>query len=58
VGQACLLGGDLGSPRDEELADLRTVIHVNTLRPGPWAWDALSVHLSVETSSQCKMTVY
>src|SRR5207245_1055881 len=30
VGQACLLGGDLGSPREEELADLRTVINVNT----------------------------
>src|SRR5437660_7972568 len=31
VGQVCLLGVDLGSARDEELADLGTVVHVNRL---------------------------
>jgi hypothetical protein len=29
VGEACLLGSDLGSPRDEELAYLGPVVHAN-----------------------------
>jgi hypothetical protein len=35
VGHPRLLGGDLGSPRDQELADLGTVVHTvdATLNP-------------------------
>jgi hypothetical protein len=29
VGQACLLRGEFGSPRDEEFADLGPVVHAN-----------------------------
>ena len=39
-----LLRGDLGSPRDQELADLGTVVHTVDATGFLGAWDALSVH--------------
>ena len=47
-----LLGGDLGTPRGEELADFGTVVHVNDSTAQPGGWDALSVHLSTVTFPQ------
>jgi hypothetical protein len=42
--------GDLGSPRDQELADLVTVVHEHRRYDvGPDRWDALSVHPTIET---------
>ena len=37
VGQTRLLWGDLGPPRDQELADLGAVIHTSTLRRIPFS---------------------
>ena len=50
-GEPGLGGGDLGTPRDQELADLVTVVGWGVHRHrrydlGPGHWDALSVHLT------------
>ena len=51
VGHAGLLRGDLGPPRDQELAHLGSVVHLSTVRGNHRTRDPLSVHVSTETPS-------
>ena len=51
VGHPGLLRGDLGPPRDQELAHLGSVVHLSTVRGNHRTRDPLSVHVSTETPS-------
>jgi hypothetical protein len=51
IRQDGLQRGEFGSPRDEELTDLGTVVHTDDSTARLAGWGALSIHLSTDTPS-------
>ena len=49
AGRPAWSGGDLGAPRDKELADFLAIVHATNVRAARHWWDALPVHPSTGT---------